>query len=111
MTVVTYWNVLRDRTRRGFEQTLPDLVADARREAQSHSRTGEYAASLRHGRVAGFGDRFRARIGSPLVQAGAVERGADVGPRKGPHMRGLNILVTAMESYPDRLANRLRGGY
>lgn len=105
MRVESYPEVLLDKTERGFEaavgETLDRAVANAPR------RTGEYAASLRRSATE-TGTVLRARIGSPLPQAGAVELGADVGPRRGPHMEGSLAIRRAIEQYPDAVTRRLR---
>jgi hypothetical protein len=45
---------------------------------------------------------------SPLARAGAVEFGANVGPRRGPHMGGAFTTSRAVDKYPLHMAERLR---
>lgn len=71
---------------------------------QSARRSGEYAGSLRVDYADGHGVLY-----SPLPQAGAVERGADVGPRRGPHMRGQHLIARLGPTWPAKVTARLRG--
>jgi hypothetical protein len=81
---------------------LADVLADARTNAPK--RTGQFASSLQARRTGANGG-----LTSGLAQAGAVERGANVGPRRGPHMRGSHVMVDAGRKWPDRMTARLRG--
>lgn len=84
---------------RALERTRQQAVATAPR------RSGEYAASLQQQRTGTKG-----AIYSALPQAGAVERGANVGPRRGPHMRGSHTIARAGEQFPQHMSEALRGG-
>src|SRR5688572_29008167 len=69
-------------------------------------RTVEYAGSITF-----TADGLNGQVGSRLPQAGAVERGANVGPRRGPHMRGQpTIRPTAQTEYRRGFAERARAG-
>lgn len=105
MRVESFPEVLLDKTERGFEAAVDETLERAAGYAPRLS--GEYAASLRRSTTE-TGPMLRAQIGSPLPQAGAVERGADVGPRRGPHMRGAFAIGRAIEQYPDAVTRRLR---
>ncbi len=84
-------------TRAAFDDVLDRRRADAPR------LTGQYAASLTMSV-----DGLRASIGSPLPQAHAVERGADVGPRRGPHMGPVGTLAKAGADFRDAMPRHLR---
>lgn len=98
------------RARAAHEAALQAVAQGARTRARR--RTGEYAGSIRATVPPGtLGDRFTGSVGSPLPQAGAVERGANVGPRKGPHMRGQpSIRPAAVALYGRAFAARMRAG-
>lgn len=80
-------------------------------QGRARRRTGEYAASIRASSGGPVGDRMIGHVGSPLPQAGAVERGANVGPRRGPHMRGSpSIRPAAIETFGRAFAAKMREG-
>jgi hypothetical protein len=84
---------------------LEDVAGAARQAARR--RTGEYAGSIR----AVADGTSGGSVGSPLPQAGAVERGANVGPRRGPHMSGRPaIRPAALQHFGRAFARRFRGG-
>lgn len=69
-------------------------------------RTGEYAGSI-DAIVSGL----VGRVGSSLVRATAIERGADVGPRRGPHMAGQpTVRPAVLDTYRPALRERMRAG-
>jgi hypothetical protein len=76
--------------------------------ANAHKVSGEHGASLRATAPSSDVGRLTSRIGSPLPQAGAVERGANVGPRRGPHMKGAHAIERAGEQYPTFMTDELR---
>jgi hypothetical protein len=79
-----------------------EAVAEAARGRAPH-RSGEYAASIK-----ASAEGLSGHVRSPLPQAGAVERGANVGPRRGPHMRGQpSIRPAALEQYRRGFARRM----
>ena len=67
-------------------------VASASRQ-RAPRRTGEYAGSITYS-----ASGLRGQVGSRLPQAGAVERGANVGARVGPHMRGQPTIRPAAQT-------------
>src|SRR5215212_3670288 len=75
------------RQSRAAHSAALEAVANAAR-ARAPKRSGEYAASIRATEGIGLGTHLTGSVGSHLPQAGAVERGANVGARRGPHMRG-----------------------
>jgi hypothetical protein len=88
----------------GFENRIHEkvdrvarpLYRDQVRGAVAH-RTGRYAASL----IVSFertGSVSRVRVSSPLPYGGALEYGANVGPRRGPHMRGDHAIATVTKA-------------
>ena len=88
------------RSRTATEDALEATANRAR--ATALRRTGEYQASIR---------ATSSGVGSPLPQAGAVERGANVGARKGPHMRGrASIRPAAVNGFGDAFATSFRSG-
>ncbi len=87
---------------RAHRAALEQMAEQARAEAPH--RSGEYAASLETTLEGDHGALF-----SRLPQAGAVERGADVGPRRGPHMAGSHTIVRAGATFADRMTRQLRG--
>lgn len=111
MKIQTNYQPLFASVDRSFREAAGDTLQIARAEASRHSRTGQHAASLRMSSVSGAGgERQTVRIGSSLEQARAVEIGADVGPRRGPHMQGIRALQTAAGKFPEHMTRRLREG-
>lgn len=102
MRITTDYAPLFGKVERSFEGAADDTLAEAR--ATAPRRSGEYAGSLER-----RGSGLSSTIGSPLPQAGAVERGADVGPRRGPHMGPVGTLREAGDRFPERMTSRLRG--
>lgn len=93
--------ILIDRTARAAQVAFRDVLE--RRRGDAPRLTGEYASSLElrsHGN--------EATIGSPLPQAGAVERGANVGARRGPHMGPVGTLSRAGEDFLQAMPRALR---
>lgn len=97
----------RSRMVRGLEEAHDRALERMRQRAQAEAprRTGEYAANMQVARNERTGALF-----NPLPQAGAVERGADVGPRRGPHMRGAGTIRRAGAEFPAHMSEALRGG-
>lgn len=91
---------LDEAARGGLEDTRADAAAEAPR------LTGEYASNFQstYNPEDGTGAVY-----NPLPQAGAVERGANVGPRRGPHMAGSHTLRTVGPRWLDHTTRRLRG--
>lgn len=73
--------------------------------AEAPKRTGEFAAHIQSARFGQQGGLF-----NDLPQAGAVERGANVGPRRGPHMKGSHVIARAGEAWGDHFLEALRSG-
>jgi hypothetical protein len=97
----------RSRLRAGLERAHDQALERTRARAVGDAprRTGEFAASLQTHRSGTVGSVY-----SDLPQAGAVERGANVGPRRGPHMAGAHVIARAGEHFPEHMAEALRGG-
>lgn len=95
--------VIQRRVERAHRAALEDVARIA--AAQAPRRTGEYAGSIH----AYPGEGATGRVGSPLARAGAVERGANVGPRRGPHMRGQpSVRPAAIQNYRRAFASRMQ---
>jgi hypothetical protein len=94
---------LSEKMRRAHEAASQEIVEIAR--VRAPRRTSQYAGSLR-----ADVDGLSASIGSPLPQAGAVERGANVGRRRGPHMRGQASVRPAAQQYGHAFTERMRSG-
>ena len=103
MKLVTDYTPLEQRTQRAFDAAVEATLED--RRANAPRATGEYAASLER-----TGSGLSASIGSRLPQASTVERGADVGPRRGPHMRAVGTLGEAGDVFIRAMTDRLRAG-
>lgn len=71
---------------RAFDLAVDDTLADAKREASKHRRTGKFEGSLERTDAAAEGDRLIARIGSPLVSAKAKEKGAYIHAKRGKYL-------------------------
>lgn len=86
-------------------------MEDVRAEIQTRAPrvTGEYAGSFVV-TTSVDGSVSHHAVASQLPQAGAVERGADVGPRRGPHMAGSFTVRDAGARWPDHVTRRLRDG-
>lgn len=85
---------------RALEATRDEAIANAPRQS------GEYAASLQTHRNGEHGAVY-----SNLPQAGAVERGANVGDRRGPHMAGAHSVRDAGRHFPQHMTEALRGAH
>lgn len=68
-------------------------------------RSGEYAAHFQTIRTGQDGAIF-----NDLPQAMALERGANVGDRRGPHMGGSHTLAAAGEEFNTAFLEELRHG-
>lgn len=106
MKVETHPEVLQRQVFEGAEDAAEDLLDAAR--ASAPVLTGEYRDSLQITGIGSLGDTRTFRIGSPLPQARAVEFGANVGHRVGPHMRGVGHLDDAVMQWPRLMTSRLR---
>lgn len=90
------------KVREAFRLALEDVAGHARSRAAR--RTGEYASTIR----AVAGDTTGA-VGSDHPATTAIERGADVGARRGPHMRGQPaIRPVAQERFGQSYGARMR---
>lgn len=69
-----------------FERAKLDVLEEAERLAERHSRTGKFARSLVATDTAQVDGRLVARIGSPLSSARAKEKGAYIVAKHGPHL-------------------------
>lgn len=87
MKLTLHHEVLYDRIDRAIEQAFDDWHAEA--QAEAPRLTGEYAASLELTRTG----KHAAAIGSSLPQAWAIEKGANVGDRRGPHHGPVGTLA------------------
>lgn len=86
-------------------EALGDAALLARRDAPRRSgRSGRYAASIR---AVVEREGLDGALESDVPYAGALERGADVGPRRGPHMKGQAVLSDAARQMPALVARRL----
>jgi hypothetical protein len=106
--MTTNYEPLLAKTDAAFRLATEDTLRDAQAEAARHSRTGEHAASLAVTSPAGSTDQMSVSLGSPLPQARALERGADVGPRRGPHMKGIHAVSAAAERFPEHMTRRMQ---
>lgn len=96
---------LLEHAQRAHDRATDDVLADARMTAPR--RTGAYAASLERIDTE-TPDGVVSRIGSRRPEAPAIENGADVGDRQGPHMAPAGTLARAGRRYPEHMTRRLR---
>ena len=85
---------LEPRIQRGVEQRAVPLFRDELRTSVPRA-TGEFANTL----VVSFSKepgRSRVKVASPLRRGFALEIGANVGARRGPHMRGQHRIERTM---------------
>jgi hypothetical protein len=102
MIVESFPQVLFEKAERAHDAAVDDALAHA--QATAPRLTGEYADSIE-----ARGEGSSSVIGSPLPQAGAVERGANVGPgRRGPHMGPVGTLSQIGGVYIASMTNHLR---
>jgi len=94
-------NALLDGLDRAHDAALEDIRQEA--AANAPKQTGEFAASIQASRSGEHGSLY-----TGLPQGGAVERGANVGARKGPHMTGSHVMADAGAHFPDKMYARLR---
>lgn len=91
-----------DSLMRGLDQA----ASAGRRDVQNEVRARQ---ARRSGRLAGSYTEDENGVYSGVVYAGAVERGANVGPRRGPHMTGNRRLREAGDKWLDHTTRHLRG--
>ena len=96
---------LLDHVEHSARASIDDVQADAVRTARR--RSGRHAAGIQQ-RVEVLGDRIDGAVGGTVPYAGALERGADVGPRRGPHMEGDHAIRDAGDRFLEHMTNRLR---
>jgi hypothetical protein len=89
----------------GFRETLEDRARAA--QALAPRRSGRYAAGIRATSTSSI-DGPSGAISADVPYAGALEHGADVGDRRGPHMAGQHPIGRAMESFGDVLEQKLK---
>lgn len=99
-----------NRTAQAHNRALQTVAARARQRAPR--RSGEYAGSIMaHEELDFLRSSFRGSVGSNLPQARTVERGANVGARRGPHMRGQpTIRPAVLSDFGREFANEMRSG-
>jgi hypothetical protein len=95
MRLSTDHDVLLDHAKRSFANAMPPALR--RVIAIAPRRTGHFATTydVRIGETGGAirGGNPQARIGSTHKGARAIELGADVGPRRGPHMEAAGRMA------------------
>ena len=106
MNIVTDYSALYAANEKAFAAAAQQTLRDATAFAREHTQTGEYVSSLQLGAINRTGNGLTVRIGSPLPQARAVELGADVGPRRGPHMKGQGSIGKAVEQFPRQMGHQ-----
>jgi hypothetical protein len=89
----------------GFRDAMEDRAQAA--QAAAPRRSGRYAASIR-AEVRQAGDQWQGSLSAGVPYAGALEHGANVGPRRGPHMKAEPTIGPAMAGFGDVLAAKLR---
>jgi hypothetical protein len=102
-TVRTDLSALEASLRAGFQATLQDRAKAA--QSAAPRRTGRFAASIRANVNP---DGLSGSVSADVPYAGALEHGANVGSRRGPHMRAEPSITPAMASFGDVLADKLR---
>lgn len=105
MRLSTDPGVLIDHAERSFDAAVEETVERVRADAPV--LTGDYRAkfSARTGQTAG--GSLTARIGNSHPGTRAIELGADVGPRRGPHMKAAGSLRRTGDDYLDNMDDAL----
>lgn len=91
-----------------FALAADDVLSLARNLGAAHSRSGTWDASLRLAAQVQSDGNLSAVIGSSLVRGPALEFGANVGPRRGPHMTGIFVISRAMDTFGARVMEHLQ---
>jgi len=87
-----------------------EAVQDMRLAMRVPRFTGRLSASLAFPVALDADGDLDVAMTSSLPYARAADRGANAGPRPGPHMAGAHFVGPALEGLPDRVAEHFRGG-
>ena len=94
----------------GLVTATGEAVQDMRLAMRVPRLTGALAASLDFPTGLDADGDLEVAMTSSLPYARAADRGANAGPRPGPHMAGAHFVGPALEGLPDRIVEHFRGG-